>query len=129
MDQKPRILIVEDSSNLRHGYAGMLKQEGFDVYEAVDGDDALTKVEDVQPDVILLDLMMPKMNGLEFLQKYDTKKHRHTDVVVYSQSMSVEMVNKAMAFGVKKYMQKAFMTPHQMKSTIEELLSKRGYPT
>jgi len=64
------ILVVEDDPDVREITAEVLRQEGASVVEAVDGADALTKLDDLEgPSLILLDLVMPRMDGLEFLKR------------------------------------------------------------
>ena len=62
-----RVLIVDDDPDIRSIVRGILEPEGFEVSEAVDGQDALAQVSAAVPDLILLDLMMPGMNGSQFL--------------------------------------------------------------
>ncbi len=62
-----RVLIVDDDSDVRDLVRGMLEPEGFEVVEAVDGRDALAQASAALPNLILLDLMMPVMNGSQFL--------------------------------------------------------------
>lgn len=63
------ILLVDDDLTLREMYMERLKAEGFTVETAKDGEEALAKAADLQPNVILLDIMMPKINGLDVLKK------------------------------------------------------------
>ncbi len=76
-----RILIVEDDRDLNNAYSIILKNEGHEVIVAFDGQEALAKIKEFSPDLILLDLLMPIMGGLEFLQHYDLLK-THADVKV-----------------------------------------------
>jgi CheY-like chemotaxis protein len=65
----PHILLVEDDRDLREVLSESLRFEGYDVLEAVDGLDALTRVRDgVRPALVLLDLIMPRMDGRQFLE-------------------------------------------------------------
>lgn len=67
MDQKKRILLVEDDSTLASVYRARLELEGFDVREVNNGEDALSSALDYKPDLILLDAMMPKISGFDVL--------------------------------------------------------------
>ncbi len=62
---KGRILVVDDEDNIRDLIVFNLEQQGFETIEAADGIEAIEKVEEKSPDLIILDLMMPKMDGLE----------------------------------------------------------------
>ena len=60
----PSILIVDDEANIRRMLAALLREEGFTVAEAPNGNAALLQLDDVDPDVVLLDLLMPRLDGL-----------------------------------------------------------------
>jgi CheY-like chemotaxis protein len=64
-----RVLIVEDSSDLRYLFARVLQRQGFRVYEASNGQEALECVREIQPDVIVSDVMMPEMDGIELIRR------------------------------------------------------------
>lgn len=68
---KPRVLVVEDDADFRWLFKMMLENEGFEVCEAREGQDALDKIGPFGPDVIALDLKMPGMSGFEFLERYE----------------------------------------------------------
>ena len=80
---KPRILIAEDEPNIREVLRMQLELNGFEVFEARDGVEALELAERVRPDVMLLDVMMPRMDGYEALRRlrasYST---RHIPVIM-----------------------------------------------
>ena len=65
-----KILVVEDDKDLNNAYKIILKHEGHEVVGVFDGKEALDKIKDFSPDLILLDLLMPVMGGLEFLQNW-----------------------------------------------------------
>jgi two-component system phosphate regulon response regulator PhoB len=64
----PRILLVEDDKELREMYKQRLEMENFKVYEADDGAEGINKIDRIEPDVIVLDLVMPNVTGIEFLE-------------------------------------------------------------
>jgi len=66
---KKKILVVDDEKVIREIIARMLVNEGYDVYEAQDGKEALDKIYDVSPDMVILDGLMPKMNGFEVCEE------------------------------------------------------------
>ena len=68
-----RILVVEDDDDVRHLLADALQEAGFAVATALDGSDALDQIDQHPPDAILLDLMMPVMDGWSFLQSFRAK--------------------------------------------------------
>lgn len=76
-------LVVDDDTPSRKIYGGMLSKLGFEVAEAVDGEHAITLLENSRPEVILLDLLLPKINGLQVLEYIYAAPHlSHTHVVI-----------------------------------------------
>src|SRR5258706_15818406 len=69
MFSSKKILVVEDDSLIRGLYVRALKKQGYDVYEAADGEEAYSKMVEGGYDLILLDIMLPKMNGFDILKK------------------------------------------------------------
>lgn len=119
----PRILLVEDDSILRRAYSTILTREGYEVYQAVDGQHALEKAAEINPELILLDLLMPKMDGIEFLKQYDIlTKHPTVKVIVFSNSSMSEKMQQAMKLGAKKYMVKANIPPKEIIKLVKEEL-------
>lgn len=68
------VLVVEDDGDIRESLQGFLKQEGYDVMTAENGRDAIDRIEKKKPGLVLLDLMMPVMNGWEFLEEKQHNK-------------------------------------------------------
>lgn len=69
-----KILVVDDEESIRVLYAEELRDSGYDVYTAVNGEDALIKVDEVNPDLVTLDIKMPGMDGVEVLRKIKEKR-------------------------------------------------------
>jgi twitching motility two-component system response regulator PilH len=67
----PTVLIVDDSPTERQAYCEMLENNGYTVEQAVDGDSSLTKAAEVKPDLILMDVVMPGMNGFQATRQLD----------------------------------------------------------
>jgi DNA-binding response OmpR family regulator len=92
------ILLAEDDLILAELYTDRLKQEGFNVVHASNGEDALKFVEENRPALIILDIMMPKMNGLDVLK--NLKAHEDTStipvIIVTALVQEIEKVNKMM---------------------------------
>jgi two-component system cell cycle response regulator DivK len=68
-DPLPRVLLVEDAPFLRYAFGRLLRLNGFEVLETTDGREALECVKDFQPDLIVTDLMMPVMDGVELIRR------------------------------------------------------------
>ena len=88
-DQK-RVLIVDDEMPIRELMSLVLDQEGYDVVTAENGQDALTACARKRPDVILLDLKMPIMDGVEFARRYRTTLGPHAPIVVITAAEQAE---------------------------------------
>jgi two-component system, NtrC family, response regulator AtoC len=102
-----RVLVVDDEENLRLVVRTFLKREGYEVEVAATGDDALSLVETFGPDVILTDVRMPKMGGLDLLATLKAKGIDAT-VIVMSAYGNVDLALEAMKAGAYDYIQKPF---------------------
>jgi CheY-like chemotaxis protein len=121
----PKILIVEDDLTIQAAYKLVLEAEGFDVLVANDGVAAMEQINSVEPDVILLDMLMPNMDGLQFLEAYDLKgKHPNVKVISFSNMSVPESKAKALELGVSRYLTKSSFTPKHMVEQIREVLAK-----
>lgn len=123
----PKILIVEDDSILQSAYDTVLTMEGYETRTAPDGIEGLRLAQEDEPDVILLDMLMPNLNGLEFLRAYDAKnKHPHCKIIVFSNMSVPSDVKDAMQLGATKYLTKSSFTPKEMVSIIKEVIGTGG---
>lgn len=116
-EKKTKVLVVEDDKFLTNIYEVKLTNEGFNVKIAVNGEDGLKAVEDFKPDVILLDLILPKLSGFEFLEELKGKQRSEIPVVVLSNLGQEEDVQRAKKLGALDYLVKA-TTP------IKEVVAK-----
>ena len=89
---RPRVLVVDDDAPIREVVAEALGDEGYDVSTAVDGADALASCRDNCPDLILLDLNMPGVDGASFLAAYRLGITCHAPVVVFSAVQSAHRI-------------------------------------
>ncbi len=120
-----KILIVEDDAILQSAYNTVLSMEGFEVFTAPDGVEGLRVANEQSPDVILLDMLMPNLNGIDFLRSYDVKtKHPNSRVIVFSNISVPESMKEAMQLGAVKYLTKASFTPKEMVAVIKEVLGQ-----
>ena len=104
---KPRILIVEDDSSLRELYGEALEGEGYNTYMAADGFDGIEKFEDVNPDLIILYLLMPRMDGWEALERV-RKVSECPVIIVTGQGTTQEIIRGLLEAGADDYMVKPF---------------------
>lgn len=84
----PRILIIDDEINLRETIAEMLTYLGYDIFLSTDGKDGLEKVKEIQPDLIICDIMMPILDGYGFMELHRTSNY--SDIPVLFLSAKVE---------------------------------------
>ncbi len=118
-----RVLVVEDYENLQLIYKTALVNAGYEVDVTGDGLEALEAVKTKVPDLILLDLLLPHMGGLEFLRAFDMAKHPHTAVVVFSNLYSPNLLEDAKKLGVKYYLTKSDFTPEEMVDFVKKALA------
>lgn len=115
-----RILIVEDEVNLNEAYQIILKKAGHEVAAAYDGQEGLDTANQFQPDLILLDLRMPNVDGVEFLRRYDLpNKHPDVKVIVFSNFDMQKEVDEAYELGAGRYMLKAWASPKDLIQIID----------
>jgi CheY-like chemotaxis protein len=120
-----KILIVEDDTSLNQAYQTILQREGYEVRCVSNGEEALAVADSFQPDLVLLDLLMPKVSGIEFLRQYDLLgKHPNVQVIVFSNLDMQPEIDEAYKLGAKKYILKAWATPQQLVSVVKDLLKK-----
>lgn len=103
-----KILVVEDDIDLREAIAEKFKSENFEVFEASDGEDGLEKALKIRPDLILLDLIMPRMDGTTMLRKLREDEWGHlVPVIVLTNISDAEKLAEALEIGVDEYLLKA----------------------
>jgi DNA-binding response OmpR family regulator len=118
-----KILIVEDDQALNNAYSIILKHEGHEVVEAFDGKEALAKIKNFKPDLILLDLLMPVMGGLEFLQQWNTlNKDKDVKVLIFTNMENSPEVGEAYKLGADRIIIKSWTAPHNLARVINETL-------
>lgn len=103
----PRLLIADDDKKTRDFVAAFLKYKGYDVVQACDGQDALDKLETEEVHLVITDLMMPRVNGLEFVKKLKTMRPG-TVIIAYSAFGNYEMASNLLKAGVFFYLEKPF---------------------
>lgn len=115
------ILVVEDDPALSDAFSIVLKKEGYDVSVAFNGKEALDKVAEVNPDLILLDLLMPIMGGKEFLEKFENSSE--TPVIVLSNLDTRSDIQEVLDLGATRYMLKAWASPNELVKLVNETIT------
>lgn len=120
------ILIVEDDKDLNNAYKIILESENYNVASAFNGKQALKELESFEPDLILLDLLMPIMGGLEFLQHYDlVNKHPHVKVLIFTNMENSPEVTEAYTLGAARCIIKSWTAPQNLARVISDTLENR----
>lgn len=120
-----KILLVDDDPLLVRMYQKKLENDGYDVSTADDGDVALEQVKKSRPDLILLDIMMPKVTGYEVLEQLKAEKStKNIPVVLLTNvSSSEDDVEKGMDLGAVAYLVKAGNRPSAVVAKVKEILA------
>jgi len=124
MKKARKILLVEDDSFLADLFQANLQLQGFDVEYSRDGADAVRKISKQKFDVILLDLLLPKVSGFKVLEKieeYQSQKPRCC-VIVLTNLSQPEEIAKAKSLGASDYLVKANFTPQEIIDKIKTKL-------
>lgn len=124
MDQQ-RILVVEDDLFLRELYSDILTQEGYKVESAQDGEEALQKIKVGGYDLILLDIIMPKMDGLEVMRQVQTTPPQNPNkcVIFLTNLDKDEEIKTALKLG-NGYLIKSQITPGSLVEEVKNYISK-----
>ncbi|HXE41380.1 MAG TPA: response regulator [Candidatus Baltobacteraceae bacterium] len=119
------ILYVEDNAIVTQAYGNVLRREGFNVDVAEDGLAAMKKLAATKPDLVLLDLIMPKINGTDVL-KYirSTPMLKSTPVIMLSDGSMADLAQGALAIGVEGALLKSRCNPQILLETIREVLGE-----
>lgn len=122
---KFKILVAEDDQFLTKVYQAKLTKEGFEVITAMDGEQALKKIQETKPDLVILDLLMPKKNGFEVLEDLrmsdDLKK---TAVLILSNLGQQSDIKKGKDLGALDFLVKSNLSINEVVSAIKETLIK-----
>lgn len=110
-----KVLIIEDDPIVAHIYKTRLERESFEVEVATDGQDGVRQMNDCSPDAVMLDLMLPRMNGVDVLKKIRSKpEFQNTPVIVFTNAYVPTMINEAYQAGATQVFNKATLTPRQI---------------
>jgi two-component system alkaline phosphatase synthesis response regulator PhoP len=120
-----RILLVDDDPLLVRMYQKKFENDGYEVITANDGEDVFQKLSTTRPDLILLDIMMPKMNGLQVLEQIKATEAIKTIPVVMLSNVSGSESDtmQALELGAVAYLVKSNYTPKEVVQKVKEILS------
>jgi DNA-binding response OmpR family regulator len=122
-----KILIVEDDNILSMAITTALAKKGYETLIAIDGDDALAKVKNFEPDLILLDLILPKKSGEEVLAEImKNEKTKNIPVLVATVKSENETISRCVELGARGYFIKAHYTLDEIADKIKQVLLEMG---
>ena len=120
-----KILLVEDDPFLIDIYTTKLKKVRFEVYVSRDGESALQLIEKEMPDLVLLDIVLPHIDGWEILRKIkNNEKLKDIKIIILSNLGQKHEVEKGLKLGATKYLIKAHYTPTQIVEEIKNILKE-----
>lgn len=121
---KKKILIVEDEKDLRDLYIEIFNEEGFDVSSAADGEEGYSAMYGGGYDLVLLDIMLPKMDGFQILEKLkDQPQKNPNNAIVMLTNLAQDLnISKGISYGVKGYLVKSDYTPEQILKEVKNYL-------
>lgn len=122
-----RLIIVEDDPFLLSILAEKLKEAHFDIETAIDGEDGLNKIKSGNFDLVLLDMVLPKIDGFKILEELRGGDHiKKVPVIVLSNLYDKNNIDKAILLGAREYIVKAYNTPEEIVLKIKSFLAKEG---
>ncbi len=122
-DNKIKILLIEDDSFLLSMYTAKFELENFEVYAAGDGEKGLKLAESKPLDIILLDIILPKVDGFEVLQKLKfDEKLKKIPVILLTNLSQKNDIERGMSMGANDYLIKAHFTPAEVVEKVKKVL-------
>ena len=119
-----KILIVEDDKFLIDLISEKLNGEGFEIFKALDGEEGLKKVNEVNPDLVLLDLILPGIDGFEVLSQLKQNPALSSiPVIILSNLGQKEDIDKGLSLGAVDYLIKAHFTPNEIVEKVKAVLN------
>lgn len=127
MNKKIKILVVDDDSDTRSIYDEYLTEEGLEIELAPDGEEGLKKILAGGYDLVLLDIMMPKIDGLGILREIhtlpDSSPAKQTPILVFSALDQKHIIDEAVSLGAKGFLPKSNLTPDEALTKIKSFLA------
>lgn len=123
---RAKLLLIEDDVTLVKMYQRKFESDGYEVEVAYDGLDGLKKATETKPDLILLDIMLPKLDGLALFKKMRSQPNTfNTPVILLTNFGQEDAVFECFKLGAVDYLVKADVTPQQVVSKVEGFLEER----
>lgn len=120
-----KILIIEDDPFFQKYFSTKLQENGFEVVVSADGEDGLNKIKEIKPNLVLLDMILPKKDGFEILKTLNTDNIIQTlPIIVFSTLGQETDVQKAIKLGAKDFINKSFFDFDKILTKINSFLKK-----
>lgn len=120
-----RIIVIEDDPELNYAYQIILEKEKHEVSSVYNGDEALEKLQGFEPDLILLDLLMPIKSGVEFLKEYDVvQNHPNVKVLIFTNLEHASEIHEAFRLGADQCVIKAWTAPRGLIKVVNDTLGE-----
>ena len=120
-----RLLLAEDEPDLRNFYAEFLQNQGYKVDLAENGQQALSKLLVTPYDLVLLDIMMPQMSGLEVLKQLGSAATQPESIIVLTNVNDDVMIGECVALGIHGYIIKSDITPDTFLARVRAVLQEK----
>lgn len=121
-----KVLIVEDDKNICEMYAITFMRRGFTVYTASDGRNAIQKFENKKPDIVLLDIMMPQVDGYQVLNEIRKNVKIYTPVIMLTNLDANDFAREAQLENIDAYLIKSHLSPREVVERTIEVLKKNN---
>ncbi len=125
MPRKPlkKILIVEDDVFLANIYMKKFSSEGYDIFFALDGKKGFSLIKQKKPDLVLLDIMLPEMNGFEILENMQKDEElKDIPVILLTNINQRDDIERGYSLGAKDYIIKTFFTPGEVVEKVKRFI-------
>ncbi|MFH0791969.1 MAG: response regulator [bacterium] len=120
-----KILLIEDESALQKTLGEYLRQEGYDIVSALDGEKGIELAKATSPDLILLDLILPKVNGFEVIKELkDDEKTQRIPIIILTNLEEMKDINQAIELGATTYLVKARYSLEEVAIKIKDIINK-----
>jgi two-component system, chemotaxis family, chemotaxis protein CheY len=115
------VLVADDAALMRMILRDILRSDGYTVSEAVNGRDAVERFSEVRPDVVILDITMPEMDGLAAMREI-LKRDSGARVIIVSAQLRVDVCERAMAIGASDFIAKPFL-PQRLLDSVRSCVA------
>ena len=124
-EQAVRVLLIEDDLDTLEMYRTRLQKDGYEVSVATDGEQGLELATSLKPDIVFLDIRLPKLGGLEVLERLrDQESTSAVPVVILSNYGEQELIDRGLKLGALEFLVKAHTSPVELSGGIDEWLKE-----